>query len=99
MKNKKKKLLIFGAIAIFVLWAASFLSPEWTIRRHILEHLQPINSLKADITNMDRTDAQYGHLYSVTGGIKYRATGGEMGAYYLKKIGIFWYVASAGSGP
>jgi hypothetical protein len=98
MSMRKRTIGISIAAVIVLLWAASFLSPEWTIRRHILEHLQPINSLKADISTTGMVDPRYGYLYSVDG-FMHRATGDELGAVYLKKTGIFWYVASAGTGP
>lgn len=98
MRIRKKTIVIAFAAIIVVMWAASFLSPEWTIRRHILEHLQPINSLKADISKNGFVDPQYGYLYNLDGWMD-KATGGELGAVYLKKAGVFWYVASAGTGP
>lgn len=98
MKRKKKLVVTLTAIIVISIWIISFLSPEWTIRRHILEHLQPINSLKADISSMGIVDPEYGHLYNVTKFMD-RQTGGEVGVIYLKKAGLFWYVASAGTGP
>lgn len=96
--KKNKTIVIGAAILIFCLWCVSFLTPEWTIRRTILESLQPINSLKAEISTMGIVDAQYGYLYNVNGYMD-RATGGELGFIYLKKLGPVWYVASKGTGP
>lgn len=98
MSKRSKRIAIAAAAAIFILWAVSFLSPEWTIRRHILEHLQPINSLNADIAATGIVDARYGYLYNVDG-LMDKATGDELGAVYVKKAGVFWYVASTGTGP
>ncbi|WP_054025149.1 hypothetical protein [Bacillus sp. FJAT-28004] len=96
--KKKKLILISVAIMVIFLWFLTFLSPEWTIRRHILTSLQPINSLTADITTMGRVDVEYGYLYNVSG-YMHRPTGDELGVVYLKKLGPFWYVASVGTGP
>ncbi|MDQ8736638.1 hypothetical protein [Paenibacillus sp. LHD-38] len=80
MISKKRIIFISAAIVMIFLWLLTFLSPEWTIRRHILESLQPINSLKAEITTMGRVDAQYGHLYNVSGFMS-RTTGDELGVF------------------
>jgi hypothetical protein len=40
MKRKKKLVVTLTAIILISMWIISFMSPEWTIRRHILEHLQ-----------------------------------------------------------
>ncbi|OBZ13842.1 hypothetical protein [Bacillus sp. FJAT-26390] len=95
---KKKNIFIGAAILVIASLFVSSFSPEWTIRRHILGSLQPINSLKAKITTLGRVDAEYGHLYNVSGFMN-RATGDELGFFYLKKLGPFWYVASTGTGP
>ncbi|WP_144376724.1 hypothetical protein [Paenibacillus sp. FSL A5-0031] len=96
--KKKKTIFIVVAIVVVFTWILTFLSPEWTIRRHILMSLQPINSLKADISTTSRVDEKYGHLYNVNGYMHY-PTGDELGAVYLKKLGPLWYVASVGTGP
>lgn len=96
--NKKKLIYISIAISIVLLWLITSLSPELAIRKHILFSLQPITSLKADITDMDRIDELYGHFYDVSG-YKERATGGELSVFYLKKRGPLWYVDSVGTGP
>jgi len=95
---KKKVILISVAVIVIFLWFLTFLSPEWTIRRHILMSLQPINSLKADISTTGRVDEKDGHLYNVIG-YMHHPTGDELGAVYLKKLGPLWYVASVGTGP
>ncbi|TYP74504.1 hypothetical protein [Paenibacillus methanolicus] len=84
--------------AVIVLGLVSFLSPELAIRRYMLLHLHPIDCWTAGITNMEREDRVYGHLYDVRG-FTDRATGGEMGVFYLKQTGPFWYVGSVGTGP
>ncbi|WP_169089884.1 hypothetical protein [Paenibacillus sp. PL91] len=96
--KKKKIILISAAILVIAPLFLSSLSPEWTIRRHILASLQPINSLQAAITPMGVVDAEYGHLYNVSGYMS-KATGDELGVVYLKELGPFWYVAGVGTGP
>ncbi|MDQ0113960.1 hypothetical protein [Paenibacillus harenae] len=79
MRIRKRVIVIVSAAVIVLLWALSFLSPEWTIRRHILEHLQPINSLKAEISTLGKVDPEYGYLYNVDG-LMDTTTGDELGA-------------------
>jgi hypothetical protein len=94
MKNKWKAL----TCSMLVLWVVSFLSPEISIRRYILLHLHPIQCFTVDVTKMDLEDRDYGHLYDVRGYTDH-VTGNQIGAFYLKKAGPFWYVGSAGTGP
>lgn len=93
LKNRWKALIC----AIAVLWVVSFLSPELSIRRYMFFHLHPIQCFTADVKKMELVDREYGQLYDVRGYID-RMTGDEIGAFYLKKAGPFWYVGSAGTG-
>lgn len=52
----------------------------------------------SNITDMKQNDYQYGHLYDVSHYVD-RATGDELGVFYLKKFGPFWIVSSVGTGP
>ncbi|MBB3154143.1 hypothetical protein FHS16_004219 [Paenibacillus endophyticus] len=94
-----RRLIVWGIAALIVcLWCLTFTSAEWTIRRTILESLQPINSLKANIVKTEVVDAKYGNLYAVEGYMN-RATGDELGVVYVKKRGAIWVVSSKGTGP
>ncbi|MFC4099093.1 hypothetical protein [Paenibacillus xanthanilyticus] len=95
LRKHKWKLAI---AAIAALWIVSFLSPELAIRRYMLLHLHPIDSLTATVANTERKDRAYGHLYDVRGYVD-RATGDEIGVFYVKQAGPFWYVESVGTGP
>lgn len=98
MANKRlKRGTIFVIVAIIIIWIVSYLSPELAIRRHIFFHLRPIQSFTVEITDKERHDIQYGHLYEVIG-YSDPATKNDLGVFYLKKHWIFWTVASVGSG-
>lgn len=94
----RRKIAVAAAVLVIALWAVSFFSPEWAIRRYMFLHLHPVSAVTTDITDTGLHYAIDGRLYHATG-YKERATGGEISFFFLKKKGPFWYVASAGSGP
>jgi len=61
-------------------------------------HLHPISAFTSKITDMERYDLQYGHLYDVSG-YEDRMTRDALSVFYVKKKGPFWYVGSVGSAP
>jgi hypothetical protein len=81
-----------------MLWVVSFFSPQLTIRRYMLVRLHPISAFTSNITNMERYDPYYGHLYNVTNYVDW-STGEEVSVFYLKKAGPFWMVGSVGTAP
>ncbi|WP_262681283.1 hypothetical protein [Paenibacillus sp. J5C2022] len=98
MKFTKKNTLKIVLITLVSLFILSFFSAELTIRRYVFMHLQPINSLKLEIKNMNYFDEEYGYLYDVKGYEDFQ-TMDELGVFYLKKHWIFWDVSSVGTGP
>ena len=84
--------------AVLLLWAATFFSPELAIRRYMFLHLHPIDTFTAEAVKGYRFDRDYGHLYHVRGYVD-SVTGDELGVFYLKRAGPFWYVDSVGTGP
>lgn len=94
----RRKVAVAALLLVIALWAASFFSPEWAIRRYMFLHLHPASAVTSDITDLGAHLPLDGRLYHATG-YKDRATGGEISFFYLKKKGPFWHVASAGSGP
>lgn len=98
LKIARRNKLIILVVILVGLWVTSFLFPELTIRRYILTRLHPITSFTAEITNKEKYDQTYGHMYDVNG-YKDTITGDEISFFYLKKHGPFWTVSSAGSGP
>lgn len=96
--SKSRRIVMIVLSAIIIAWLISFFSPGLAIRKYIFLKLQPINSITADITDMNYYDSSYGHLYNVTN-FEDTMTGDELGAVYVKKFGPFWRVASAGTGP
>lgn len=99
MKNtRKNKRFIYIVTILVALWIVSFMFPELTVRRYMITRFQPISAVTTNITNMERLDKRYGHLYNATN-YKDWATGEELEVFYLKKFGPFWFVSSIGSGP
>ena len=98
MKMRKRHVFIAAAIVVILLWMVSFFSPEGAIRRYMVLHLHPISAFTSKITDMERYDLQYGHLYDVSG-YEDRTTRDELSVFYVKKKGPFWYVGSVGSAP
>lgn len=98
MKKRKSIVFIVVVALIILLWISSFFSPEGAIRRYMLLHLRPISAFTSKITDMERYDPQYGHLYDVSGYVD-RMTRDEVNVFYVKKKGPFWYVSSVGSAP
>jgi len=98
MKLRKSYVLITPALFVILLWMASFFSPEGAIRRYMVLHLHPISAFTSKITDMERYDLQYGHLYDLSG-YEDRMTRDELSVFYVKKKGPFWYVGSVGSAP
>ena len=98
MKMRKRHVFIAAAIVVILLWMVSFFSPEGAIRRYMVLHLHPISAFTSKITDMERYDLQYGHLYDVSG-YEDRMTRDELSVFYVKKKGPFWYVGSVGSAP
>ena len=98
IKIQKRTAINLAVILLVALWIVSFLSPQLTIRRYMLARLHPISTFTSDITNMERYDKDYGHLYDVTRYMDWR-TKEEVFVFYLKKAGPFWIVSSVGTGP
>jgi hypothetical protein len=92
-----RQLSFFVIIAIVIaLWIISSLSLDLAIWKYMLTELQPINSITAKIERADHVDKKYGSLFHVNG-FKDIVAGGELGVFYLKKFGPFWYVANVGT--
>jgi hypothetical protein len=98
MTFRKRKVWLAAAVLIVLLWAASFFSPEWAIRRYMFLHFHPVSAFTSDIVDLGLEYPREGHLYHATD-FRDRATGEEISFFYVKKYGPFRYVASAGSGP
>ena len=98
MKIRKRTVILAAAILIVLLWIASFFSPEGAIRRYMFLKLHPVSAVTTEITDLGLYFPRDGHLYHATKYVS-RATGGEIGFFYVKKKGPFWFVESAGSGP
>ncbi len=98
MTISKRKSIAVAAILLLAGLMMSFLSPEWTVRRYIFLHGQLVTSVTTAVHKTGYTDVSYGELYVADGYID-RATGDEVDTFYLKRLGPFWYVSTAGSGP
>ncbi|MFC4775214.1 hypothetical protein ACFO9Q_00265 [Paenibacillus sp. GCM10023252] len=98
--SRRRNLTITIAIILLILaiLVLGSLSPQFVIRSYMFTSLQPIHSFQSTITNLEREDPRYGHLYNATKFVD-KQTGNQLEAFYLKKLGPFWRVASVGGAP
>jgi len=98
VKIRKRTVAWAAAALVILLWIASFFTPEGAIRRYMFLKLHPISAVTSEITDLGLHLPMDGHLYHATKYVS-REAGGEIGFFYVKKKGPFWFVESAGSAP